>query len=305
MSETIEVTGDCATWIRARPAAYVELVKPRIAVMVIVVTGLGFCLALPRGADLAVLPLLLHTLLGTGLVGAGSNVLNQYFEAELDGRMVRTLNRPLPSGRLSSGEALAFGLSLSVLGVGYLCAMVNPLCGALGAGGILLYTFVYTPLKRWTPLSVFVGAIPGALPPVIGWCAVTGSVSAPAILLFAILFFWQLPHFASISWLYRGDYARAGFPMMPVVDPGGRRTSLHLITQTVALVMASLLPMFHGLAGPTYAVGAMVLGAAFLAFGGLFVCRKTAATARLHVLASVVYLPLLLTLMMLDRVPAS
>ncbi len=284
----------------ARAAAFAELAKLRIVGLVAIVTAVGFCL----GASQAGLPvdgtLLFHTLLGAGLVGAAANTLNQYLEQDYDALMKRTQDRPLPAGRLTGVEAVMFGATLAVLGTGYLAVQVNPLCSALAGITLLSYVLVYTPMKRRTPLCVYIGAVPGALPPLIGWSAGTGAIDRNAWVLFAILFLWQLPHFAAIAWQYREDYARAGFPMLSVLDSDGQRTNMHVVTHTVALVAVTLLPLPAGLSGAAYAVGAMVLGSAFLASGVLFLSRKTTAWARFHVLASVVYLPLLLGLMMID-----
>jgi protoheme IX farnesyltransferase len=304
MSDTIElneaVSPVAAGW---RVGAYVELTKPRIIGLVLVVVAVGFFLSLRTQADWAAITLLFHTVLGTALVAGGANTLNQYLEAEFDGRMSRTQDRPLPSGRLSRAEALAFGTAIAATGLLYLALQTNPLCSLLAALTLTSYVFVYTPMKRRTPLCVYIGAVPGALPPVIGWAAGGGSLSMEAWLLFGVLFFWQLPHFAAIAWQYREDYARAGYPMLSVIDRDGLRTNLHVITHSVGLLAMSVLPVIAGLNGPVYGIGAVTLGVAFLACGVLFVARKTAEVARFHVLASVTYLPLLFGLMMIDRTP--
>jgi protoheme IX farnesyltransferase len=240
-------------------------------------------------------------LIGTALVAGAANALNQLIEREYDARMERTRRRPLPSGRLTAGQVLVFGVAASLVGVGVLAWRVNLLCAGLAAVCLLWYVGLYTPLKRWTPWSVFVGAVPGALPPLIGWAGGTGSIPVEGWLVFAIVFCWQLPHFLAIAWLYREDYARAGFPVVPVVDPDGVRTNLEMVTHSLALMTASLLPFFGGFRGAAYAIGAMVLGTAFLGMGVLFVLRRTEAVARGHLLASVLYLPSLLALMMLDQ----
>ncbi len=305
MSDILELTPSAPSLVRSRVVAYWELTKPGIAAMVLVATSLGFYLALPAGAGLAGGLLLLHTLIGIGLVGGGSNALNQYIEAPYDERMARTIGRPVPSGRVSGREALAFGALTGIGGVVYLALLVNGLSAALGAFALLSYVLLYTPLKRVTSMCVFVGAVPGALPPVIGWAAAADSLPLGAWLLFAILFFWQLPHFAAIAWLYREDYARAGYPMLPVVDPEGLRTTMHVVTHTVALITASLLPVFYGLAGGLYAAAAVALGLTFLASGCRFVAHKTSATARGQLLVSLIYLPLLVVAMMADKTPLS
>jgi len=304
MSDIIELH-ESAVEVAAgyRLRAYLELTKARIIGLVIVVVAVGFFLSLRTQADWAALTLLFHTLLGTGLVAGGANALNQYLEVEYDGQMVRTQDRPLPSGRLSRAEALAFGAGIAGAGLVYLALQVNLLSASLTALTLASYVFVYTPMKRYTPLCVYVGAVPGALPPVIGWAAGSGSVTMEAWLLFAILFFWQLPHFAAIAWQYRDDYARAGYPMLSVVDHDGLRTSFHVVTHSVGLLTMSVLPVLAGRQGAVYGIGAGVLGVGFLACGVLFIIRKSAATARFHVLASVTYLPLLFALMMVDRSP--
>lgn len=302
MSEAIELPSRAVSrrsaWALA--SALVELAKPRIVALVGVVTGLGFAIGAAETGALVDASVLLYTLVGTALVGAAANALNQFLEQEYDALMVRTRLRPLPSRRLGDLEALAFGGSLAMLGAGILAVNVNPVCSTVAAVTLLSYVFVYTPLKRLTPLCVYVGAIPGALPPVIGWAAATGTIDRRAWILFAILYLWQLPHFAAIAWQYRDDYARGGFPMLAVLDRDGRRTNLHVVTHTIALLAVSLLPVPAGLSGAVYAVGAAVLGLAFLASGVFFLARKSVSRARLHVLASVAYLPLLLGLMMID-----
>ncbi len=303
MSDVIAANQAASLLTRSRFAAYIELTKPRITGMALVVTALGFYLALPADVGLIHLLLSAQTLLGTALVVAGANALNHYREADLDARMARTQNRPLPTGRLTGTEVLTFSLVITALGTGYLAMRVNLLAASLAAGAGVCYVFVYTPLKRTTSFSIPIGAVSGAIPPVIGWVAAAGSLGIGAALLFAIVFFWQLPHFAAIAWLYREDYGRAGYPMLPVIDPEGRRTSRHMITNMLALLVASLLPTIFGIAGMIYASGALALGLAFLAFGVRFAMRKTKEVARRTLLASVLYLPCLFALMVADRVP--
>lgn len=285
----------------ARTWAYVELSKPRIAVLVLVATAAGYFMGLPAGSDWRAIPTMLHTIIAVALVAAGANALNHYWEAVHDAVMVRTAGRPIPTGRLSPGEVFAFGIGAAALGVIWLALMVNLPAAQLAALTLVLYVLIYTPLKRLTSLCVYVGAVPGALPPVIGWTAAAGTLSADAWPLFAIVFLWQLPHFAAIAWLYREDYARAGYPMLPVLDPGGHRTSLHMMTHSVGLLMVSLLPVIQGSAGPIYAFGAMFLGLAFLGFGVHFVRCKSDRAARLHLLASVIYLPALCASLLTDK----
>jgi protoheme IX farnesyltransferase len=301
MSDVLDIRVSPRVDAGFRIAAFVELAKPRILALVLVANAVGFYLALPLGSDWTALVVLVHTLVGTALVVAGANALNQYGEVDHDARMDRTADRPLPSGRLGGGEALAFGVTACTVGTFYLVVFTNPLTGMLAAASCANYVFIYTPLKRRTSLCVFAGAVSGALPPVIGWTAAAGELQLGAWMLFAIVFFWQLPHFASIAWLFRDDYARAGFPMIPVVDALGVRLDVHVITHTITLLIASLLPALYGGAGPAYALGAMALGLAFLGCSAMFVRDKTSRIARCHVLASIIYLPALFALMMLDR----
>jgi protoheme IX farnesyltransferase len=286
----------------ARWAAFVELAKPRIAALVLVATAVGYYLAIPAGpwSDADSFRLLL-TLLGTALVAAGANALNQVLEAGLDSLMQRTRFRPIPTGRMTGREAAFFGIAVGIIGLACLAFLVNVLAAALAAISLLTYVLVYTPMKQMSSVCVWIGAISGALPPVIGWAGGAGALHPGAWLLFAILFFWQLPHFASISWLYRDDYGRAGYPLIPVIHGGGVRFDLHLMSHAVTLLAVSILPVAYGLAGVVYAAGAMFLGTLFLAYSLYFVLCKTPRTARGHVIASVVYLPALLGTMMLDR----
>lgn len=302
MSDILEIRTAVSELSRTRVTAYIELVKLRIGAMVLLATGVGFYLAWPGPMSITAAVILIHTLLGTGLVASGANALNQYMEVEFDRQMLRTQNRPLPSKRLTPIEVLTFSVAIAVVGAAYLALMVNPLCATLSAFTFVVYAFFYTPLKRVTSLSVVVGAIPGAMPPVIGWAAGMGALNFETWLLFGILFFWQMPHFAAIAWQYRADYARAGYPMLPVIDPEGTRLKLHVMTHTVGLISASLLPALYGVTGAIYGIAAMLLGFSFLISGIRFVTCKTTEAARFHVIASVIYLPLLLTLMIIDKV---
>lgn len=304
MSDMIELN-EAAVRVAAgwRVRDYLELTKVRIIGLVLVVVTVGFFLSIRTAADWTTITLLLHVLFGTALAAGGANTLNQYLEAEYDGRMVRTQDRPLPSGRLSRSEVLTFGVGIAGAGLFYLALRVNLLCALLTGLTLASYIFLYTPMKRRTAMSVYIGAVPGALPPVIGWAAGGGSLSMEAWVLFAIVYFWQLPHFAAIAWQYRDDYARAGFPVLSVIDRDGLRTALHVLTHSVGLLAMSVFPVLAGRQGAVYGIGAVMLGVAFLACGVLFVVRKTPAAARFHVLASVTYLPLLFALMMIDRSP--
>ncbi len=281
------------TMVLARPRIleFVALTKLGITGMVGVTTALGFAIASGTG------PVLLHVLVGTALVAAGANALNMLLEREADGKMPRTENRPLPAGRLTPAEALALGVVLSAVGTAYLIFLVNPLAASLAAISLGTYLFVYTPLKSRTSLSTFVGAVTGALPPMIGWAAAGNGLGTGAWVLFLILFFWQMPHFLAIAWKYRDDYASAGYRMLTVDDPDGSATGRQVIVQTLALLVVTVVPAITGMAGPIYLTGALALGAGFLAVGYLFSIRPTKLSARRLFLFSNLYLPALLILL--------
>ncbi len=283
---------------RARLADYLELTKPRIAVMVLFTVIIGAVLGARNGLDLAVL---FHTALGTLMVAGGASALNQVIERNADARMRRTENRPLPSGRLQPWEALAFGLGLSLAGLVYLLLCLAKPWAALVAGVTLVsYVLVYTPLKRITPLNTLIGAVPGALPPLIGWTAVRSSVDAEAIAMFLIIFLWQVPHFLAIAWIYREDYARGGFRMLPSQDPRGGLTAWNMVVYAAVLIPASLLPVLAGSAGLVYGIGAVALGLAFLASTVPFARTASLASARRVLRGSLLYLPAVLTLLLID-----
>ncbi len=275
-----------------------ELTKPRITLMVVLTAGLGALLA-ARG-DLAA-SVLLPALLGTALVSGGASAFNQVLEHEVDARMRRTAGRPIPAGRMSTRAGWTFSLALSVLGIAYLFWAVNGLAAVLGGVALVSYVLIYTPLKRSSSLSTLVGAVPGAVPPMMGWAAVTGRLDPGAWALFGILFFWQLPHFLAIAWLCREDYGHAGFPMLPVTDPSGRRTARQMILYSLALIPVSLLPTVLDLAGPAYFVGATLLGVPFVVLSVNFARSVSRAAARRVMRYSVLYLPLVLGVMVLDR----
>lgn len=277
---------------------YVQLTKPRITFLVVITTLIGFLMATRGAPDVF---LLLNTLIGTGLVAAGASTLNMVLEWEADARMRRTEMRPIPAGRLGVFQSLGFGSSISLIGVMQLVLFVNLLTGLLATLTLALYLFAYTPLKRRTSLCTVIGAVPGAIPPMMGWTAVTASIGFQAWWLFAILFLWQLPHFLSIAWLYREDYARGGFPMLPVLDPEGVQTSRQIILETITLIMVSVMPSFLGMTGQSYLIGALLFGGVFLLMGVRLAATKSMASARRLLLTSVIYLPLLLILMVLDR----
>jgi heme o synthase len=274
---------------------YLELAKPRVSFLVVLTTWLGYSFADGKSFSGA----WFLAILGTSLLAAGASTLNQYMERDLDAQMKRTQNRPLPQKRIDPSKAQGFGVILSILGMIILTAGVNPLTGFLGALSLASYLFLYTPLKTRSALCTLVGAIPGAIPPMMGWTAARGTLDGPAWILFAILFVWQLPHFLAIAWMYKEDYARAGFPMLPVVDPDGGMTARMIILYSAILIPITLLPAKLGLVGYSYFYGALGLGIAFLTCGAITALYRTPAYARRLLLASVVYLPALLTWMVL------
>lgn len=282
-----------------RVTDFVELGKPRVVIMVLITTLVGFYLGSQGDPNyLRLVP----TLIGTALAAAGTLALNQYAERELDAKMQRTRRRPLPDGRIQPTEALVFGVLITGAGLAYLTVAVNLLSGLVTACITASYLFVYTPLKRKTPLCSVVGAIPGALPPVTGWVAARGGFGVEAWILFALLFLWQLPHSLAIARLYRDDYARAGIRLLPVVEPDAKSTARQIVTNCLALLVVGLLPTLVGLTGPIYFLVALLLGAAFLGYGVAFAVSRTALSARQLLLASLVYLPVMLIVMALDKV---
>ena len=283
---------------RARFAAYVELTKPRITFLIVLTSAAGFCLGSQGVVDYLQLA---HALFGIALLSSGIAAVNQYMERDLDGRMRRTATRPLPTQKMTPRQALAFGLALTVGAEFYLAAFVNPLTAAFGLTVVVGYLLLYTPLKTRTSLSTVVGAFPGAMPPLMGWTAATGSVGLEAWALFAILFMWQFPHFLAIAWMYREDYARAGILMLPVVEPEGRLTAQQIVLWALLLVPVSLFPAALGTTGRVYFFGAFVLGLAFLAASLYAAFAGSRQGARRLLLASVLYLPLLFGLMVLDQ----
>jgi protoheme IX farnesyltransferase len=283
---------------RERASAYLELTKPRITFLIVLTSAAGFAMA---SAGAVNYPALLSAMLGIALLSSGIATINQYLERDLDALMRRTANRPLPTGRLLPWEALAFGTGLTVFAEIYLAAVVNPLTAVLGLTVIAGYLFAYTPLKTRTSLSTMVGAFPGAVPPLIGWAAARGSVGLEAWVLFAILFLWQFPHFLAIAWMYREDYSRAGILMLPVVEPDGRVTAQQIVIYTVLLLPVSLLPVALGMSGRVYLYGAIFLGLLFLFSSVRAAFSRSRQEARRLLLASVIYLPLLFILMVLDR----
>ncbi|MGY8824332.1 MAG: heme o synthase [Candidatus Latescibacterota bacterium] len=277
--------------------AYWELTKPRIVLMVLVTCALGFFVG---GQGIHSYSLLFFTLLGTGLTVSGSAVLNHYLERDVDRLMKRTCNRPLPSGLIRPSMAMSFGFVLVLAGVCILLVFAGLLTAFLALLSSFLYVVVYTPMKRLTWLNTSLGAIPGALPPVGGWTAATGELEMGAWVFFLILFAWQHPHFYAIAWLFREDYQRGGFKMLPVLEQDGRRTCRHVIGFSLMLLAVSILPTTMGLTGNLYMVGAIVLGLGFLAAGIALTMSRSALSARRLLQASVIYLPLLLVLSVVD-----
>jgi len=289
---------------RSRVADFVQLTKPRLNSLAVATALGGFCMAAPAApaaANTTGLWLLFHTIVGTALVAGGSAAFNQYYERVTDGLMRRTRVRPLPGGRLQPAEAGWFAAAISLAGLAQLALGANLLAAAVAFVTFVAYVAVYTPLKRRSPLSTIVGAIPGALPPIIGWAAVRGSLEPVAWVLFAIGFLWQMPHFLSIAWLFREDYERAGFPMLPVIEPDGRSTGRQAVAYAAALVPVSLAPTAFGLSGPLYFVAAFVLSAAFLALAVRFARARTTAAARWLFFGSILYLPALWAFMLADK----
>ncbi len=283
---------------RSRMRDYLELTKPRLTLLVAVTTGIGFWIGAGPGFDVTRLCL---ALVGIALAAGGANALNQVVERGPDAMMRRTQERPLPAGRLRVESARRFGMLLIVAGLALLGAGVNLLAGALAALGVASYLWAYTPLKRRSPLCTLVGAIPGAIPPMVGWAGARGSLGAEAWALFGLLFLWQLPHFLAIAILYREDYARAGFKMLPVLEPAGSAVGRQLILQGLMLLPVSLLPTLLGIAGERYFFGALALGACFVALCTRAARGYSAAACRQLFLASLVYLPSVLALLAFDK----
>jgi protoheme IX farnesyltransferase len=287
--------------VQTRVADYLQLVRPRLALLVLVTVGTGGFLAPVEVGEGVWLPLV-HALIGTALLFAGASALNQLIERDRDALMPRTANRPLPAGRLQPVEVLVFGSILSAGGLVYLLALCPPLTAGVGAFALVSYLLVYTPLKERTPLSTLVGAVPGAVPPMIGWAAARGSLDSGAFALFLIVFLWQVPHFLAIAWIYRDQYARAGLRVLAVLDPDGVQTGRQMIRYTLALIFASLMPCVLGISGWLSATGALFLGAVFLYKTLVFARAGTTHAARQVLWTSLLFLPGLLLLLVLDVV---
>jgi heme o synthase len=282
----------------SRSSAFFELTKPGITRMVLVTTAAGFYLASRGTFDFV---LFLNTLLGTALAASGTNALNQWVERDADRHMNRTSSRPLPSGRLTSMEAVAFAWAISIIGMAYLAVLVNITTAVVVALSLSSYVFVYTPLKKKTWFSTVIGAVPGALPILAGWTATGRPISAGAWALFAIMFVWQMPHFYALAWIYREDYGRAGFQMLTVVDKTGRRAGRHTLLFAAALIPISILPTVFGVAGYIYFAGALALGIAFLIVASGMLNKPNEKIAWRVFTGSIIYLPILLLLMVADK----
>jgi heme o synthase len=286
--------------VMSRAGAYVALTKPDVSFLVLITTAAGYYMAARGPLDWL---RLVHTVFATMLIAAGTAALNHYIERESDGHMRRTASRPLPSGVLQPREALWFGVALCIAGATYLYFAAGALAAGLGMATCLSYLLGYTPLKKRTVWATFVGAFPGAIPPMIGWAAASGSLDRGAWLLFAILFLWQFPHFHAIAWMYREDYARAGILMLPVVDKEGTRTFRQIVLTAIALVGASLLPAVVGLAGVRYFFGALVVSVGLLQVCLWAAAAKSNIRAKWLMHATVIHIPVLLGLMIYDKLP--
>ena len=277
---------------------YLELTKPRITVLTLICTAVGYWFG--SGSSFRFL-VLAHALLGTAWLASGTSALNQWYEADSDAKMSRTRMRPIPAGRIKRSHGFIFGVLLSAAGFAELWCGANRLTAVLGLFTLLSYLLLYTPLKRRSPACTTVGAVSGAMPPLIGYAAATGNIDARALALFLILFVWQFPHFDAIAWMYRDDYRRGGIRMLPVVEPDGESTVKRVVLCSVLLIPISLLPPFLGMAGPLYAAAAIASGLGLLYFGARLARERTLIRARSLLLASVSYLPVLLGVLVLDR----
>ena len=277
---------------------YIALTKPRITWLILMSTGMGYYFGLTGAVNLWAL---FHTIVGTGLIASGTAALNQWYERDADARMRRTNQRPLPTGQMDARHAFAFGVLLSVLGFVELGLGVNWLSAGLGLFTLLTYLCLYTPLKQISPVSTTIGAVPGAMPPLIGFAAASGTLTAEAWILYAILFVWQFPHFYAIAWMYREDYERAGIKMLPVVEPDGESTVRQMLFFSALLIPVSLVPRYLDMTGNIYVIGTLIAGIGFVASCVRMSSDRTLLKARSVLLASVVYLPVLYGLLLLDR----
>ena len=295
---TAEIQEVKAIGVREKLAAYLELTKPRIAFMLVLTSAAGFYLGADKGFDVV---LFFNSMIGILLLAFGVATLNQVWERKSDALMERTANRPLPTQKISFAEALVFGISLCVVAEIYLAVLVNQLTAILGLVVFAGYVLLYTPLKKYTSASTAIGALPGAMPPLMGWTASTNEITLGAWILFSIIFLWQFPHFLAIAWMYKDQYAKAGIKMLPVLEPDGKITARQIVIFTILLFPVSIAPFFIGLAGPVYLVGASLLGIWFLTASIKTARAKSVEQARKLLLVSVIYLPLLFALMVLNH----
>ncbi len=299
MKATLEVLNPTGVAEKGLASVFADLIKARLTTLVLLTTLVGFYIGWRGPMDFM---LMFNLLAGTALVASGASALNQLLEREYDAKMRRTQNRPLPSGRLQPTTVMIFGGVCATAGLIYLALAVNLITSVIGAVTFVSYLFIYTPLKRVTWLNTAIGAVPGALPPMMGWTAARGELTGEGWALFAILAFWQMPHFFAIAWIYRDEYAKAGFKMLPVVDPDGLRTGQQAVSHTLALLIVSLTPVLFNMAGTYYLAGALVLGTGYLWCAIQFSRQLTLARARQLFLASIIYLPLLLSVMVWDKI---
>jgi heme o synthase len=293
-----EIPETKAISLKEKSAAYLELTKPRIAFMLVLTAAAGFYLGIKENFELI---LFVNSMVGITLLAFGVATLNQYIERQTDVLMERTANRPLPAGKVSPAETLIFGLLLCLIAEIYLAVLVNPLTAALGIVVIVGYVLLYTPLKTRTSASTAIGAIPGAMPPLMGWTSAANEVSLPALVLFAMLFLWQFPHFLAIAWLYREQYKKAGILMLPVVEPEGKMTARQIVIFALMLLPISLAPFFMAMAGWVYLIGAGILGLWFLVESINTAREKSNKSAKRLLLVSVIYLPLIYGLMVANH----
>lgn len=300
------LTVDFAEAVPSRAASavladYWTLTKPEVNLLIVITTLAGFCLALPSHLEHFPVLLLINALLGTLLVASGTGTLNQFIERDFDAQMRRTAKRPIPAGRIAPSNALWFGILLSCAGCLYLAVAVNALASFLALITLLSYLFVYTPLKRKTPLSTLVGALPGAMPPLIGWAAASGRLNLGAWTLYAILFLWQFPHFMAIAWMYREDYARAGYMVLPHSNAKGNFMALQCVLPCLLLIPASLVPLLRSHSGFSYLLAVLFLSSVFVICAVRLSSERSNTVARRLLLASIIYLPLIFFVMMLGK----
>ena len=291
------------TWLQgvlSSVSDYTELTKPNVTTLILMSTAVGFYLGSHGAMNWMVL---FHTLIGTALVASGTAALNEFWERDIDAKMNRTRNRPLPSGKMAPWKALVFGIMLAIIGSLYLALTSNVLASVCAALTLISYLFLYTPLKTRSPLCTLVGAFPGAIPPLIGWVAASGEITLSAIVLCLMLFLWQFPHFLAIAWMYREDYERGGIVMLPVVEPDGRSTGRQMIIYAAVLLPISLLPSLMGVTGIYYLVGTLIAGVGYLHVSTRTASLRTVVAARQLLRASVIYLPLVYGLMLFDKKP--